>query len=185
VGGRRARAVERGESVPVGAVGLVFETVDLHAAIEDLGRTLESREQVNRLRHGFGALHEDLREVLGVFLRGLDLEEHDALAHRLGQIEHVIHRRDEAADVGAVERRDPRFVEARDGVVRDLVALVLEIADPLGELARLLDVREDVREQLGRVDQTRHVLLEGFVEGTVALFRTDHGSPKGGRACGG
>ncbi len=58
--------------------------------------------------------------------------------HRLGgvlhQVEHVVHAGDQAVDVVAVERRDERGVQQRDGLVRDLVGAALDIPDALDQL---------------------------------------------------
>jgi len=45
----------------------------------------------------------------------------DALRDRLDQIEDVVHARDQAVDVVAVDRRDEGLVQRFDALVRDLV----------------------------------------------------------------
>jgi hypothetical protein len=73
-------------------------------------------------------------------------------------------------------------VEARDGIVGDFVAPVLELANLFGEKACLANVVERFRELAGRFYETRRVLLERVVKDPVVLFRTDHASPSSGES---
>ena len=158
----------------VGSIGLVLQPIDLDAEVENLARPLERGKKADRPGDRLAAVHQNLRELLGVRFGLLDLEENDALAHRFGEVEHVVERGDEAADVGRIERRDPGLVQTRDGLVRDLVALVLEVADLFGEGAGLSDVFESRGERLCGLDEAGGVTVESLVEDAVAVLRADH-----------
>jgi len=60
----------------------------------------------------------------------------------LDQVEDVVHARDQAVDVVAVERRDEGRVQQRHGLVGDLVGAALHVADALdqGAAPRLVGV---------------------------------------------
>ena len=73
-----------------------------------------------------------------------------------------------------IERRDPRLVQARDGLVGDLVARVLDVADLLGEIARHFDFLEDLRQKSGGFHEPRGVILKGPVKKAIALTGPEH-----------
>ena len=62
----------------------------------------------------------------------------------------------------------------RDGLVRDLVALVLEIANAVGEVAGLFNANVSRRAPLRRLDDAGGVYFECIVEDSIPFSRADH-----------
>src|SRR5579859_2489608 len=163
------------DGAPVDGVGLVLEAVDLDADVEQLlALRGELREQRHGLVHVAARLQEHARQVHRRGAHRLDLEEDEALGDGLDEVEHVVELRDEAVDVEAVERRDPRLVQALDRVVRELVARALLLADLQGELLLAVHVLEHLEEQLGRLDAAGRVLGERVEEDVVPGFGAEH-----------
>ena len=141
--------------------------VQVHADVEQRARVLHVLQE----RHGLLDLLAGAREQLGEVHRFaadiLDLVEREALARRLDEVHHVVQPRDEAVDLFAVEGRDPGLVEREHDVVRDLVALVLEVRDLLREPAALVGrgahLHEQVRGLVGALSVPAECVPEFFV----------------------
>jgi len=73
---------------------------------------------------------QHVREIAHVVRHRRDLVELDALGGGLDVIHHVIHARDQAMDLIAIDRRDERLVQCFDAAVRDRIGLVLDVGDP-------------------------------------------------------
>ena len=73
--------------------------------------------------------------------RRLDLVEAEVVRDLLDVVDDVIERRRKREDVLAVDRRHERVVEAIEDLMGDAIALVLAVADVLGEVAVVRDSR--------------------------------------------
>src|SRR5512141_825283 len=170
------RVEERADRDPVQAVGLVLETVDLDADLENGLPVLEVPEEAHRAADRVRGLDENLRRLLDAGPGRRDLVEDEAVRGGVHEVEDVVERLDEGVDVLAVDGRDPRAREEAERLVRDLVALVLEVLDP-GDLER--DVREVSRERVERPrrlhDDVRRA-DELRDEGLLAGKQLDHGA---------
>ena len=65
-------------------------------------------------------------------------------------------------------------MQTRDGLVRDLVALVLEVADLFGEGAGLSNVFKSRGERLCSLDEAGSVTVEGIEKDAIPVLRADH-----------
>src|SRR5581483_5246102 len=73
----------------------------------------------------------------------------------------------ECVNVLAVNRRDESLVEFADDVVRDLVALMLDLLDLVGVLPAVLEILKEFFEQRRAFPDVRRHLVE---QGEIFLF---------------
>ena len=87
-----------------------------------------------------------------------------ALAVCFHLIDGIVHRGDQALNVGAVERRDKGRAKPEQHVARDGVGFVLELQDLLEAKLDLIAAGEHVAQRPGAVDNHRRMPLKQGVE---------------------
>src|SRR5664279_1866023 len=125
------RLEEVSDGNAVQSVGFVLEAVDLHADFQDRRGVLEVTEETRPTADAICRLHEDGGGRLQSRRRGGDLVEDESRGRGVEKVEHVVEGLDEVVNVLPVDGRDPRARKKPERLVRDLVALVLEVLDPV------------------------------------------------------
>src|SRR5882672_5002659 len=157
-------------------VGIGLQAVDFLAGLEDRLRVAQVREQANRRLHALARHLADLRQLLRLRAGAPDVVEHDRLGGVLDQIQDVVHVGDELVDLIAVNGCNERFVQERDGLVRDLVGGVLGGVDALGVDRGSLKVGEELHERAAALDDLRGVGIEQVEESPFARHQSaEHG----------
>ena len=85
----------------------------------------------DRRLHTLSTAQQQFGELRGLGRDLLDVVQHQRFGGVLDEVEHVIHARDQAMDVVAIEGRDEGGVQQLHGLVRDAVGGVLGILDVL------------------------------------------------------
>src|SRR5207253_1101524 len=114
-------------------------------------RPRQGAQAAHRVADGLHGLDEHVRERAGLRLDRAELVEPDAFRGGLDQVEHVVHARDQAMHVVAVDRRDEGLMQAFDHRVGDLVALVLDGLHALGLLRGIDLLLQHLGEQRRRL----------------------------------
>src|SRR5438270_3745051 len=126
--GRRAVVGEEGgERLPGDQVGLVLQAVDLDPAGLEL---FEALQVLERARHHVARPGQVLAHPAGVVADLADVVEVDLVRYLFGQVDDVVERGDEGEDVLALDRRHEGAVDQAVDLVRHVVRLVLEVAQP-------------------------------------------------------
>src|SRR4051794_39790563 len=152
---------QRGRGLARDAVAVVLEPVDLDRVVRHVAEVAQLRHRLGDLA---GRLVEDVRELLRLLERRLDLVEAEVVGDLLGVVDHVVERGRERVDVLAVDRRDEGLVEPPDDVVGDPVPVLLADEDVAGELAALGERDEHVLEQARGAQDVAAGLLEEIEE---------------------
>src|SRR5438552_3973623 len=134
VDGIGAVVEEPGDGPAQELVALVLQAVDLRAVGAERLPVAQVAQAAHRVADGLHGLDEHVRERAGLRLDRAELVEPDAFRGGLDQVQHVVHARDQAMHVVAVDRRDEGLMQALDHRVGDLVALVLDGLHALGLL---------------------------------------------------
>jgi hypothetical protein len=121
---------------------------------------------------GLSGLHQHIRELLRRRGHLGELIEHQRGGGRLDVVHDVVHPRDQAVDVIAVERRDERLVQALHARVGDDVGLVFDFFDARRQGAHVLTALHQPLHFLCSLDRERGVALEEAEEILVAREET-------------
>src|SRR5262249_6161910 len=157
-----------------GNVALVLELLHADAVLDD---PLLAPERRDRLDHLAGDLDDRRGKRPGGLGRLGDLEEAHAADGAVDQVDDVVQPYGELVDVLAVDRRDEGPVDVAEDLVGDLVALVLEAFDLVGDRGdRALAAKENVENSRAFVDAPRHV-GEALEVPLVARKEIEHGTP--------
>src|ERR1017187_9293115 len=190
------RLEEVSDGNAVQAVGFVLEAVDLHADFQDRRGVLEVTEETCPTADRLCRLHENGGGRLQSWRRGGDLVEDESRGRGVEKVEHVVEGLDEVVNVLPVDGRDPRARKKPERLVRDLVALVLEVLDPRALQLHLGEVRGELvqgvrglEDDLGGTRQLREKALpareqlDHGAESIIAPSRRFHGDFTRKRAC--
>ncbi len=148
-------------------------------------RLAEVADAGDRAQHVLGARDQAARQIDRLLGHLRDVVERQPIGRRLDHVHDVVHLGDEAVDVVAIDRRDEGLVQPRDHRVGDLVALVLDLLDPLGALVEIGRVLDHVQKGPAPLDRLLSLLLEVGEERRV-VREEPHGrryiSEAGGRS---
>src|SRR5262249_12769781 len=145
-------------------VGLVLHPVDLDAGPDDGLGILHVAQPAQRALDLLRGAQEHRRHRLALGRQVRDLEERDPPRGRLDVVHDVVHPRDQAMDVVALDGRDEGLVQRLHAMVRDHVGFVLDLLDPLGGRDRVDLVRGERQELLHPLDGLGRVALEEVEE---------------------
>ena len=133
------------------------------------------------MRHALAAAHRQLAQAHDL---GGDLA-HVVQRHRLGgvlqQVEHIVHRVDQAVDLLAIDRRDEGLVQQAVDLGRDLVGLAFGRVDLVGVLLaqhRVGVVADHRHERARALGDVRGMLVEQLEE--IAFTRQQLAKQHGG-----
>ena len=148
-------------------VGLVFQSVDLDALFQDQLRVLEIPHPGDSLADPFGPGLKNSGEVPELLAIPVDLVQGDSLRRRFHEVHDVVHLRNQAKDVVAVDGRDEHLVQAFDHVVGNGVAFALDRLDPRAGLGRRQLALGHVHEGPTPLNRLLRVLFEVVEEGFI------------------
>ena len=180
-----AVAEERRHGRADDAVGLVLEPVDLHQARAEV---LVLAQPAQAVGHDARGRHQHLGDVLRLLHRRLDAVGAELVGRLLGVVDDVVERDGERVHVDGLEvaRAAAALGDPAEDLVRDPVAVVLEIEDLGGQLGPVGIGGEQVAQQArGRLDVAPRRLEEPEQLHLVTRLRrphTGHRNHAGGHA---
>ena len=116
----------------------------------------------------FGTFDDRVRHRAHVRFEIRHLEQHDGFRRRLTFIDGIVHRGDQALNVGPVERRDESRAQAEQDFAGDAVGFVLKIDDLLEAELELVAASDHFAQGHRRFDNDGGVSLKGGEEDILA-----------------
>src|SRR4030095_4676529 len=155
-------------TLPEDGIPLVFEPIDFHTDLQYVHRILQPTQSAHGLLDLLDSLEEHRPELVRFRRHVLDVIHDDALDGGIDKIKDIIHAGDELMDLVTIERGNKGLMEGFEGVVRNLIAGMLDIFDGLGILGGSMHVAQHVQQCLRPLDTLAGMLLKE-IKKTVLL----------------